>query len=635
MHRPLIITGLLLLTTACGDFPSPARPAHELTFSRDIAPIIFENCSTCHHAGGPAPFSLLRYQDVKKRSKQIAIVTRSGYMPPWLPETEEVHFQDQRGLDDVQIATIEAWVSAGCAKGDPADAPPTPKWAGGWQLGEPDLIATMPEPYNLGPSGKDVFRNFVIPVDLDRNRFVKGVEIRPGNIRAVHHLVVLIDPTRTSRRLAAKEPQPGYGGMDLTRSTARYPEGALVGWAAGKVPHLTPEHAWPMRKGSDLVLQVHMTPTGKEETIQPTVGFYFSDKPPANLPTILILESTQIDLPPGSRDVVVSDHFTLPVDIQVLGIYPHAHYLGKQMTCVARLPDGSTQPLIRIDDWDFNWQDEYHYLNPISLPQGTILEMKISYDNSTRNVRNPHNPPQHVTYGSNSDDEMANMSIRLLTQGGRERMALQSNFMRKKYADLMAFWQRALQANPEDAVACHEIGHLLAMQGKNPQAVNMYRQALKIDPDMAGAHYNLACGLDRMGQPHEALKHFYRAVAIQSDFVEAHNNIGSVLSSLKQYEQAVAAFRRALYYEPSHPTAGFNLARTLKSLGKAKKALEVFRQVVKENPTHLNSHLHLAHMLNETGNLSEAIRHYRMVLEIDPRNRTARQMLQQIQHRQP
>ncbi|HXG67520.1 MAG TPA: hypothetical protein VNO70_20630, partial [Blastocatellia bacterium] len=197
---------LLLLAAALVIFPPAGRAQSgsgspgALTFNKDIAPIIFRSCAECHHPGGSAPFSLLTYQDVKKRASQIALVTRNRYMPPWLPEPGHGDFAGERRLSDAQIKLIQQWVEQGAAEGAPAELPPAPKFNEGWQLGQPDMVVKMPEPYTLPADGSDVFRNFVIPAPVSSTRYVKAVEILPGNKQIVHHANLLIDRSQSSRR---------------------------------------------------------------------------------------------------------------------------------------------------------------------------------------------------------------------------------------------------------------------------------------------------------------------------------------------------------------------------------------------------------------------------------------------------
>jgi hypothetical protein len=245
--------------------------------------------------------------------------------------------------------------------------------------------------------GGDVFRTFVLPIDIGRPRFVRAIEFRPGNARVVHHANLGVDRTRSSRQLDARDPEPGYvGGMVRD---ARYPEGQMLGWTPGQAPHASPDGMpWRLEPGSDLVVQLHLQPTGKRETLQVSVGFYFTDAAPTRAPSDCG-SAARHRHPAGDRDYLVADRYVLPVDVELLAIQPHAHNLARRMEASATLPDGAVRPLIAIADWDFRWQDVYRYVAPIALPKGTTIAMRYAYDNSAANVRNPHRPPRASVWG--------------------------------------------------------------------------------------------------------------------------------------------------------------------------------------------------------------------------------------------
>ena len=377
--------GVLLIAPGCRESPSDdesTRVGPELvTFNEHIAPIIFGVCAGCHRPGESAPFSLLSYDDVVKRAQLIAALTEIRFMPPWQPEFGYGEFVGERHLSDEQIDRIQRWVSQGSPEGEEVDLPPLPKWKSGWQLGEPDLVIEMPEPFLLPADGVDVFRNFVIPIPIDGERFVRAIELRPGNKRIVHHAIMRVDSTGASRRLAQATPEPGFEGMDMGASRA--PDGRFLGWTPGRVPLPEgDEMAWRLRGPADLVLQLHMLPSGKPETIQSRVGFFFTDRAPTHQFHTIELDFRDIDIPPGETDYRLADRLSIPVDLEVHSLYPHAHYLGKEMKVFATLPDGDIRWLLWIKAWDFNWQDEYRFVEPVRLPAGSVLHVEFSYDNS-------------------------------------------------------------------------------------------------------------------------------------------------------------------------------------------------------------------------------------------------------------
>lgn len=372
------------------------------TFNRDIAPILYKNCATCHRPGEVAPFSLLTYQDAAKRAKQIATVTHSRFMPPWKAEPGYGSFQNERRLTDEQIAALGEWASNGAPEGDPAEKPVPPKFTEGWQAGKPDKVFTLAEKYSLPADGSDQYRCFVIPMNLDHDVYVKSFEFRPDNRKVVHHAIVFSDPTGAALKLVRNgNSYPCFGGPGFG------PTGLVAGWAPGGTPNVAGKGMeLTVAKGTDLVLQIHYHLSGKVEQDQSSLGMTFGDAPTIGRGMVL-LNSRAIHIPAGDSHYVVKTGMTIPQDVEVLGITPHAHYLGKDMKIDARLPDGSVTHLIWIKDWDFNWQGQYRYSQPIKLPKGTRVEAEYTYDNSAANVRNPSHPPVAVNWGEQTTNEMA------------------------------------------------------------------------------------------------------------------------------------------------------------------------------------------------------------------------------------
>jgi hypothetical protein len=374
------------------------------TFNKDIAPILYENCATCHRPGEVAPFSLLTYQDAAKRSGLIATVTKKRYMPPWKPEPGYGNFDHVRRLTDEQIGRIQEWAATGAQEGDAAEKPAVPTFPSGWQAGEPDQVLKFSEPYKVAADGRDQFRCFVLPMNLAKESYVSGAEFRPGNPKVVHHALIFLDSTGTARKLAAASGGGGYpcfGGPGFTGA------GLLVGWAPGYTPlPAEPALSQPVRPGTDVVIQIHYHPSGKPEQDQSSIGLKFSG-PPTKGRALLLVMNRYLDIPAGESHYVVKGSVIVPQDAELWGITPHAHYLATDMKVDARLPDGSVMALIRIKDWDFNWQGQYRYKEPIKLPKGTKIELEYVYDNSSGNPHNPSNPPVRVRFGEQTKDEMA------------------------------------------------------------------------------------------------------------------------------------------------------------------------------------------------------------------------------------
>jgi hypothetical protein len=542
-----------------------ARPAGTLTFSKDIAPIIFRNCSACHRPGQSAPFNLLTYEDVRKHRKDIAEVTARRYMPPWLPEPGHGDFAAARLLSAGQIGMIQQWAAEGGVEGNPAELPPLPKWRDDWQLGEPDLVVTMAAAYTLPAEGKDVYRNFVIPVPLTARQFVKAVEFRPGNARIVHHAFLKVDRTRQSRRLDGRDGLPGFPGMNVPDSV-QMPEGHFLSWQPGKIASPEPEGlSWTLEPDSDLVLQLHLRPSGKPEAIQSKVAFYFTDTPPTNSCFRLVLASLTIDIPPGIADEEVRDDFVLPVDVHALAVLPHAHYLGKEMQGYATLPDGTKQWMILIRNWDFNWQGDYRYTSPVFLPKGTTLSMRYTFDNSTGNIRNPNNPPKRVTYGPQTTDEMAELWFQILPRNRADREVLAEALSTKVKQVFFEYDQFLLRKDPNSVKGHVELAVALLGQGKSEEARKHLSAAAQIDPQNDQPHYYLGVAFRQQRMLAEAKAEFENALRLNPDNFKAHGNLGLILAEQRNWEQAESHFRSALRINPDDSLAQESLKELLKA----------------------------------------------------------------------
>ena len=399
----------LLLSAAHVTLPARTAQQHRVTFSRDVAPILYRHCAVCHHPGEVAPFPLLTYNDAAKRAQLIATVTASRYMPPWPPEPGYGHFQGERRMRAVDIATLRQWAAEGAPEGDLAHAPFPPHFPEGWQLGTPDLIVQMPKPFAVAADGPDQYMCFDIPLSLPQDKYIRGLEFRPGARSVVHHALFFLDSGHIGRQLGASYSCFGSPGF--------LPSGALGGWTPGMQPaQMQDGLQLIMRRGSDIVMQIHYHPTGRPETDQSALALYFTDKPPTKWVADIPLGSRLINIPPGEREYKVRDHFTTPVNVDAVGIIPHAHYICKDMKGWAILPNGRKIWLIWIRDWNFDWQEQYRYATPIRLPADTRLEMEFTYDNSDENPRNPNHPPKRVFWGPNTTDEMAGLHVQVVPE---------------------------------------------------------------------------------------------------------------------------------------------------------------------------------------------------------------------------
>jgi len=587
------------------------------TFAKDIAPIIFEHCSPCHRPGQMVPFALLDYSDVRKRVGQIALVTKSRFMPPWLPEHGYGDFALERRLSDEQIELIQRWVQQGAIEGDPSELPPIPKWREGWQLGEPDLVVRLPQRYTLRPDGTDVFRNFVIPVPLSSTRYVRAMEFQPDNAMILHHAIVGVDRTRSSRRLDEEDPEPGFDGM--LAEGIQSPAGNFLGWTPGRGPVVEPaDMSWPLDRGTDLVVQLHMFPHGKAETIQPSIGFFFSETPPKRRAFVVKLGSKTIDIPPGVKNYTVTNSYTLPADVEALSVYPHAHYLGKDIKGFATLPDGTVKWLIWIKDWNFNRQEQYRYARPLFLPRGTVVTMQYTYDNSADNVRNPHDPPRRVLFGQHSSDEMGELWLQVLPRNDVDIAILARDYRQRELNFDIASAEMMVRVDPDNASRRNFLAAGYLQIGRIEEAIGHLREALRLNPEHAEAHNNLGQALQSAGSPTEAIVHFRQAVRLKPNDDRVHVNLANALNAVGRGDEAIPEFRRAIALDPDSAETHNNLGVALGSQRKIAEAIREFERALAINPDYADAHNNLGIALGSTGDVAAAIGHFRRALEIRP-----------------
>jgi tetratricopeptide (TPR) repeat protein len=572
--------------------PSSSRAifAHP-TFARDVAPIIYQHCASCHHSTqigvlalcGNNAFSLLGYTDVKRRASEIARVTRMRQMPPWLPEQGYGDFVNEYRLSETEIRILSAWARDGAPEGPASEIPPAPKFTDGWQLGKPDLVLEAARPLSIPAYGPDVFWNFIFSPNLKTARYVRAIEVRPGsNLGLIHHANVVVDPARSARRQES-EPGAGFPGMDiaLEHSPFDIPSHFLF-WKPGSAPWVEPDgFAWRLDPGTDLVLNAHFMPIGRPEQALPSIGLYFTDKPPDHFPMVIELENDDaLDIPAGDPDYAVGDDFRLPRDVDVLAIYPHAHYLGHVIEGYATLPNGQRKWLIRIPNWDPNWQGVYHYRQPAFLPKGTVISMRYHYDNSPANPRNPNSPPRRVLGGNQSTDEMAHLWLEVLPRGGDRdaRIEIEAALLEhrvEKYRDdfdarvslgalmlarfdpagAVAVLQQAVRLEPKQEEARRFLGMALEGVGRAPEAMQEFRVAVELNSGDSQARYELACGLVKAARFDEALENFRQVAAADPQNANLRDDFGELLLRQGQAAEALKQFEAALALDPSQRAA--------------------------------------------------------------------------------
>jgi Flp pilus assembly protein TadD/mono/diheme cytochrome c family protein len=655
-----------------------------VTFSRQIAPILYKQCSSCHHPGGSGPFNLLSYADAKRWGIQIKTVTQSRYMPPWLPEPGFGNFADSRRLSAEDIALLKEWVESGMPEGDSREAPKAPVFSGEWQLGMPDLVLKVTSPMQVPASGTDLFRNFILPVPITETKYVRAMEIRPGAAQVVHHANMLIDRTASLRRQHPDDWMQGVPGMELTVDSGDTfdPDSHFLFWKPDS-PALIELSGMPWRidPGNDLILNMHLKPTGKVETLQATVGLYFADKPATAHPMLLQLEHDgAIDIPAGDAAFVIEDELKLPVDVDVLGVYPHAHYLGKRLEGYAILPDGEKKWLVLIRDWDIDRQSVYRFQSPTFLPKNTVLHMRYTYDNSKGNVRNPNSPPLRVKAGNRSVDEMGHLWLQVLPRPLPHteedprvllEQAWMQNNLRKDPKDHIALYnlasadmisgdyrpavdlyRRILTAAPTDVRSLIALGTALDGIGDWQQAQGEYERALTIDPQSADARFDLA-HLEAKHDNYVAAEQEYRRLLVENpNDAVSHNELGGVLVTVGRTAEARREFESAIAIAPNFdalynlagieadnnelPGAAVLLERALKlrddadahqllgniyaQSGKLADALDQFKAVQTLRPKEAVPHRQLAQLYSQMGQLRDAINEQNAAISLEPKN---------------
>lgn len=396
--------------------------AGEITYGRHVAPLLAANCVECHRQGGIAPFSLADYSGARRWHHMIAYMTGERLMPPWRAVPGFGEFRDARRLSDRQIEVLRAWSQAGAPLGDAADAPPPdPRPPSKWRLGEPDLVLRMPQPFEVSAEGDDVYRYFVIPTGFSEDKVVVAMEFSPGDPRVVHHANFLLDFQGRARAMDARDAEPGFSVFG-TGSFIDYNVWGIGGWTPGADPYVLGkgQGMW-LPKGGDLVLEIHYHLNGKVTTDQSEIGLHFATEPVSQYIDGVVIGTQDIRIPPGDKAYWRHFSMVVPAGMTLTDVTPHMHFLGREFIALATLPDGREQPLVRIEDWDFRWQNTFTYRVPLHLPAGSRIDVWIRYDNSTDNPQNPTPQPETVTWGWQTTDEMGELWIGFIPDSPTDR----------------------------------------------------------------------------------------------------------------------------------------------------------------------------------------------------------------------
>jgi tetratricopeptide (TPR) repeat protein len=367
-----------------------------------------------------------------------------------------------------------------------------------------------------------------------------------------------------------------------------------------------------------LVVALHLQPTGRLEAIETSIGFFFSDDPPDSTPLLLRLGRQNIDIAAGEKDYSVSDSYTVPVDVRVLALKPHAHYRAHEIKAMAILPDGTTKWLLYIKDWDFRWQHVYRYITPIVLRKGTTLRVQYTYDNSAENPRNPQLPPRRVRWGPRSVDEMGDLWLQVLAGNDRDRMLLAQDFRPKWVTEDVAGYDVLLETEPRNS-ALHDEAALLDLElGRVTDAIAHFGASLRAKPASAIAHFNLGTSLMFGGRLSEAAIQFQEALRLQPDYAAAHDNLGSVLSSQGKLGAAIAQYREAVRLQPENARARNNLGNALMTRGNLSEADLQVREAIRVDPRLPDARYNLGLLLASRGEQAEAVQAFREALELRP-----------------
>jgi len=431
------LAALILIASPVSDASDTKSGVKPVTFSKDVAPIVFKNCVDCHRPGELAPMSLLTYKESRPWAQSIREKVVTRVMPPWHADEHYSRFSNDRKLTQQEIDVIVAWVDQGAKEGNPKDLPPpppSPRSADGWKIGKPDVVLSMQEEYTLDASGSDEYINFTMPTTFKEDVWIQAAEIHPGNRRVVHHVIAFIQTPQFQAQWKNTQGKPSpqsifYQDGTLIRTKTEAPafddgcsapnggfargsgqEGLgfpLCFYTPGKdMDVFPPGTAKSIPAGSNIVIQVHYSKTtGKVEKDRSSVGLFFAKAPPERVLTSFGVINHYFKIPPGADNHEVKACYTFSRDVELFTLLPHMHVRGKDMKYEAIYPDGRRETVLSVPNYDFNWQTLYKLEKPLAIPKGTKLLVTAHYDNSARNKSNP-DPTKIVRFGDPTYDEM-------------------------------------------------------------------------------------------------------------------------------------------------------------------------------------------------------------------------------------
>ena len=411
--------------TVSADQYAAKPPAGVPTFSKDVAPILYKNCAGCHRPGEIGPMPLLTYKDARPWAKSIRDEVGDGAMPPWHADARHGKFANDRSLSAAEKDTILKWANGGAPEGDPSDLPALPTFTEGWQLGEPDQVMQLPVDYKVPADGFVEYEYFEIPTNFTEDQWLEALEVRPGNREVVHHVIISVRPPQAERRptgfVAARGmaiPAGQSGGAAEGEDAPPRPKGqhlfprprgvgAMIGGFApgSQVLRLDPGSAILLRAGSTLVVQMHYTTNGTATTDRTKFGLFFAKAAPRIEMRMGTLVNGQLHIPAGDSNYSIAAEMTTTADVTLRQMLPHTHLRGKSWEYTVTYPDGRSEVILSVPKYDFNWQTDYVFAQPLKLPKGTKIRAVAHYDNSSANKSNP-DPKIDVKWGDQTWEEM-------------------------------------------------------------------------------------------------------------------------------------------------------------------------------------------------------------------------------------
>jgi hypothetical protein len=421
---------LLTLTVAITAASGPkeqyaAKPAKDVpTFTKEVAPILYKNCASCHRPGEIGPMSLLTYAEARPWAKSIRDEVSDGTMPPWHADPKHGKFMNDRSLSAADKDVLVRWANGGAPQGDPTDMPAPPAFVDGWQLGQPDTILQLPEDYKVPADGFVEYEYFEIPTNFTEDKWLEGLEVRPGNRSVVHHVIVFVRPPKPERRPSGfrlaqgmEIPRGQSGSAEegeaakRTRGQSLFPSPqrrgvAIGGFAPGNnATRFEPGSAMLIRAGATLVVQMHYTPNGTAQTDRTKLGLFLAKEAPKTEMRLGTLINGQLDIPAGAADYSIAAEMTTTADVTLRQLLPHTHLRGKSWEYTVTYPDGRSEVILSVPKYDFNWQTDYVFAQALKLPKGSKIRAVAHYDNSPANKSNPDHKV-NVKWGDQTWEEM-------------------------------------------------------------------------------------------------------------------------------------------------------------------------------------------------------------------------------------